>query len=247
MMVPFIPWKKVYNNLWGKFELYLPGPVEEFNTLLRKKWPLMQTRHLFFVSAILIGIVTAVYFLGTFLNLSTLPLPLGVTIAILLPFIGVYLLKPNIEAGFLFEVRLIYTVLRTQITAGAGPQEAISLAIDTAEILKKDLQDILFAWGGNIDLTLKAIADKYNTDELNILLSLIREINHAGASDQKEVLESFENMREMMEDEITAQEVKNDEKEMEMLELSSFGFIFALFFLMIIPIVDDVINTFNQI
>lgn len=247
LAIPFIPWRKSYEFVWEKYRVFIPGTIEEFDILLRKKWPMIQTNHLFLFSFILITASFGFFLLGSFLHLPTLPLPVGVMGGFILPFLAMHILKPNIEASFLFEVSNIHKGLRTQVIAGARPQEALSIACDTAEILKSDLEEILLHWGGDVDDTLQKIAEKYTTDELNILLSLIREMNKAGASDHKEVIQAFDRMKEMMEDEIANKEAMNDEKEMDLLEMSSFLYIFALIYLMIIPLLGDVINNFNQL
>jgi Flp pilus assembly protein TadB len=247
LALPFLPWRKIYEAGWDRFQLLVPSAVEQFDTLLRKRWPTIQTRHLFLFSFILTGISVLFFFVGSIFRLSTLPLPVGVMGGILLPFLILYMLKPNIEASFLFEIRLIYTVLRTQITGGATPQEALALVIEVAEILKKDLMEIQLAWSGNVVLTLESISMKYGTDELNLLLSLIREMHQAGTSNQKEVMSSFDDMKEMMQDEISSKEAMSDEKEMEILEISSFAYIGALMFLMVLPVIGDIVGKFTTI
>src|SRR5690606_16983834 len=139
-----------------------------------------------------------------------------------------YFLKPNIEASFLFEVRLMYNMLRTQVYAGATPQEALEVVSEVPGILQKDFQEILLVWGGDIQPVLQQIANKYATEELNLLLSLIKEINQAGASNQQDVIDAFDGMKGMMEEEIAAKEATKDEKEMELLELSGMTLIIAL-------------------
>ncbi len=247
LAIPFVNFKWLHKNIWTKFVILFPGTIEQFDTILRKRWPRFNTSHLFLFSFTLTMLSILLFFVGAFLHLPTISLPLGILGGVTLPFILIYLLKPNIEASFLFEVRNIYMVLRTQIMAGARPKEAIELASEISEILKRDLQEVLLNWGGSIDPVLEKIAEKYETDELNILLSLIREMNTAGASNHREILEAFDHMKEMMEDEITAKEQMNDEKEMEFLEMSSFAYIFALIYLMVIPIVSDIASQFNQL
>ncbi|HJV47215.1 MAG TPA: hypothetical protein VJ824_15975 [Bacillota bacterium] len=247
LAVPFLPWKKIYEAGWNRFRIIVPSAVDQFDTLLRKRWPTIQTRHLFLFSFILTGIAILFFLIESLFQLPSIPLPVGVTGGILLPFLVMYMLKPNIEAGFLFEIRLIYTVLRTQITGGATPQEALALVIQVADILKKDLMEVQLAWNGNLVLTLEQISKKYSTDELNLLLSLIREMHQAGLSNQKNVIRSFDDMKEMMQDEISAKETMSDEKEMEMLELSSMAYIGALMFLMVLPIIGDIVGKFTNI
>ncbi len=242
IVLPFLPWKLMYEYIWQKFRLFFPDSVDQFDTLLRKKWPLFQTSHLFFISFILVTISIIFFLVGNFLRWPTVPLPVGVMGGVLIPFLFIYILKPNIESSFLFEVRNIYTTLRTQIAAGASPVEALELVTDMADIMKQDIEEIKLVWGKKLDDTLKKIAKKYSTDELDILLSLIREMHNAGSSDQKEVMKSFDRMKEMMEDEISAKEAANDEKEMDYLEVSSNAFIFSLIFLMIVPVVGDIIG-----
>ncbi len=246
-LIPFLPWKRLYALAWDKFEVYLPDAVKQFDTLLRKKWSLIKTSHLFLFSFILTMILVYLYFFGTFLGIPTIPLPLGISVGMSIPFLFVYILRPNIEAGFLFEIRLIYSALQTQIVAGAKPKEALELAIQVSEILQDDLKDILLAWGGDIYSTIECISLKYDTDELDILLSLITEMNQAGAKDQKNVIDSFDKSKEMMEDQLAAKELAKDEQEMELVEGSSFILIFAMFFLLVIPIVGDIVNLFNNI
>lgn len=240
--LPFLPWKQMYEFVWEKFRVFFPDAIDQFDTLLRKKWPMFQTGHLFFISFVLVTMSIIFFLIGNFLRWPTLPLPVGVMGGILIPFLIIYILKPNIESSFLFEVRNIYTTLRTQIAAGAKPIEALELVTDMADIMTKDIEEIKLAWGKELDDTLKKIAKKYSTDELDILLSLIREMHQAGSSDQKEVMKAFDRMKEMMEDEISAKEAANDEKEMDYLEVSSNAFIFSIIFLMIVPVVGDIIS-----
>lgn len=245
--IPFINWRKSYNWIWKRIRLLIPDSLDQVDVLLRKKWPTVQASHLFLLSFILICMFSFLFLLGNLLKFPTIPIGLGVSIGLITPFLGVFILRPSIESSFLFEVRNIYTVLRTQVIAGARPIDALDLVHDTADILKRDIAEIQLAWGNEINPTLDKIATKYATDELNILLSLIQEMYHAGTTNQQEVMASFDRMKEMLEDEIRDKEKANDDKEMTYLEISSFAYIGSMVFLMILPVTGDIVSRLNNL
>lgn len=246
-MMPFLPWKRIYEASWSKVQLWMPGNIEEFDILLRKRWPTIQSGHLFFFSFLLATLSIVFYLISTFVRWSTLSPGVTIFISLVIPFLAIYILKPTIESSFLFEVRQIYSVLRTQIVAGAHSKEAMKLAVDTAEVLKTDLEAIQLAWGGDLEHVLQNISKKYATDELNILLSLIREMNVTGTSSHKNVLEAFDDMKEMLEKETVDKELANDEKEMEYLEISTIVYVIVLILFMVLPVVMDTVNRLNQL
>lgn len=247
LAVPLIPWAKVFQFCWSQFKDMIPGAVDEFDTLLRKKWSMLETRHLFLGSCLLILISVGIFLLGALFSIPTLPLPVGLSLGLLAPFLVIYLIKPNIEAGFLFEVRYMHAEIKVQLAAGATPYEALSLVAQRAVILKSDIEEILLVWGNPIDQTLQKIANKYATDELNVFLTLIHEMNQAGHTNVKEVMQAFDQMKETMEIELLRQEEAKDAKEMKMLEIFSFFYVIALIFFMIVPVVGDVVRIINQL
>ena len=78
LAIPFVNYKQLYEKIWERFSLFFPSIVEQYDTILRKKWSMIRTHHLFLFSFVLTLLSILFFFFGVFLNLPTVSLPIGI-------------------------------------------------------------------------------------------------------------------------------------------------------------------------